>query len=426
MARRIGQRGQILPLVGVCLFVLMTFAAFAIDLGYMRYQQRLQQNAADSAALAAASVYRNPSPAPSGCTYGTGSAEATEAVCAADAAAAANGFPPPDVTVTIPPADGGYTGDPNAVETTVTAQHNTIFSGWLVGGTSPSIAVTTRAVALAFGGDAGGCVSAPGSIKMAGGASITANCGMVMGGSFNNPAGSSTTFNIPFIGEATAGGVCGTCSTTGTAFENITVYTDPCSGLASCAALMAAVPLNTAANAACGKAQAVITSVICNSAATDLTPGNTYVYDTVAPPGTLTCSTCTITSGVTLIINTTTPKSITWGGTPGGTTDAMLAPPLVTLATLSTISTGVVGVGVYITDNGCPGNGNLQWSYNGSGLFYAAGCTNLTLNTIKMAASGFAVGSIKNGNGNLVIEQPGISSTGSCGVGCGREPAHGE
>ena len=54
MCARHRERGQVLPLIALCLAVLMGFAGVAVDVGYWEYQQREQQNAADAAALGGA------------------------------------------------------------------------------------------------------------------------------------------------------------------------------------------------------------------------------------------------------------------------------------------------------------------------------------------------------------------------------------
>lgn len=48
------QRGQVYPLFGIMLTVLIGTSALSVDVGYYRYQQRQQQAAADSAAIAGA------------------------------------------------------------------------------------------------------------------------------------------------------------------------------------------------------------------------------------------------------------------------------------------------------------------------------------------------------------------------------------
>src|SRR5579864_4379481 len=82
------QRGQTLILVAMLLVVLTGMTGLAVDVGFYRYQQRLQQSAADSAALAGAAE------------LATSSASAT---AAAKADAATNGFQDGSngVTVTV-------------------------------------------------------------------------------------------------------------------------------------------------------------------------------------------------------------------------------------------------------------------------------------------------------------------------------------
>ena len=53
--RNRNEAGQALILTAVALVVLMGFAGLAIDMGVMRYDKRLQQTAADAAAIAGAS-----------------------------------------------------------------------------------------------------------------------------------------------------------------------------------------------------------------------------------------------------------------------------------------------------------------------------------------------------------------------------------
>ena len=57
-----GQKGIVLPLVAILMFVFIGFAAFAIDFGHLYVVRNQLQNAADAAALAGASVlFENPS-----------------------------------------------------------------------------------------------------------------------------------------------------------------------------------------------------------------------------------------------------------------------------------------------------------------------------------------------------------------------------
>ncbi len=130
------QRGQILPLLAVGIFALLGLAALALDVGYWRYQQRMQQSAADSAALAGGIEL----------DY---SSQPANVQAQGQAAAATDGFTNGSggVTVTInnPPLSGSYVGNPTAVEALVTKQSQTFFSS--VFGIAPPT-ITARAVAI--------------------------------------------------------------------------------------------------------------------------------------------------------------------------------------------------------------------------------------------------------------------------------------
>lgn len=52
--KRRSEAGQTLPIVALALLTLLAAAGLAVDMGYMRYQKRMMQTAADAAALAAA------------------------------------------------------------------------------------------------------------------------------------------------------------------------------------------------------------------------------------------------------------------------------------------------------------------------------------------------------------------------------------
>jgi type II secretory pathway pseudopilin PulG len=134
------ERGQILPLVGIAIAALLAFAALAVDLGYQRYQQRLQQTAADSAAIAGA--YEK--------MIGTSFSNA------AKQDASTNGFtdngssikvvacsPPSSAACIAGIASDPYGSDNNAVEADIQVQHPSFFAAIFGGNTT----VTTRAVA---------------------------------------------------------------------------------------------------------------------------------------------------------------------------------------------------------------------------------------------------------------------------------------
>ena len=168
---RKSEAGQALVLGVIALsLLLMGVAGLGIDMGYLRYQKRLQQTAADAAAIAGASNLI-PNLADPG------------VMAAAQNAATANGFTdasgdnastctadnptskptkPPTVCVQInnPPTSGPHEGDGNYVEALVSVIQPTFFMTIL--GTN-SEAVTARAVATNAGeGVNSGCLYALG------------------------------------------------------------------------------------------------------------------------------------------------------------------------------------------------------------------------------------------------------------------------
>src|SRR5579885_2109587 len=142
---REGERGQVVPIVALALFVLFGAAAMAVDVGYLRYMQRIEQNAADSAAIA-----------------GANEIPYNDVTTAAKADAASNGFTDDGtnviVTVNNPPSSGSYSGNTSAVEVIVKAKHAMFFEK--IFGTSSSW-VSARSVAIfGSGNGAGPCIYA--------------------------------------------------------------------------------------------------------------------------------------------------------------------------------------------------------------------------------------------------------------------------
>ena len=115
-----GERGQILPLIAVCLAVLLGFAGFAVDLGYMQYELRQQQTAADAAAIGGARELIT-----------AGCASPVAAKTAAKNDASENGFTDGTnkvkVTAYNPPQTGALTSNGCAVQVTVYSPHATFF-----------------------------------------------------------------------------------------------------------------------------------------------------------------------------------------------------------------------------------------------------------------------------------------------------------
>lgn len=242
------EAGQALIFAAIAMVVLLGFAGLGIDMGVLRYQKRLQQSAADAAAIAGASNLA----VGSGVTLG------------AQNAAAANGFTDgsgnggcPDavgcvvVTVNNPPTTGPHASGVSAinyVEVLVTAVHPTYFMKVL--GINRET-ITARAVAtnLSGGGAGSGCLytlGAPSSsiegIYINGSATLNAvNCGIVDNGNFNTKGNKlivkAATFGMAGGDIGTGGGTV-TCTQTPTscptpnmpaAGDPLSYLTPPCS-----------------------------------------------------------------------------------------------------------------------------------------------------------------------------------------------------
>jgi hypothetical protein len=160
------ERGQTIVIVALSMTMLLSAAGIAVDMGYMRYERRLMQNAADSAAVAATAELN----------YG-------DYVTAGQTDAATNGFTNGvnGVTVAIntPPTAGQFAGQSNFVEAIVSQSVPTFFMKAV--GTS-SVPVSARAVGHLWGSPA--CIfaldpTATNAIKVTGSTNITAECGMM-------------------------------------------------------------------------------------------------------------------------------------------------------------------------------------------------------------------------------------------------------
>ncbi|GAC1417545.1 MAG: hypothetical protein NVS3B16_21720 [Vulcanimicrobiaceae bacterium] len=133
------ERGQLLPLLAFGIVALLSMVALGVDLGYWRYQQRLEQSAADSAAIAGSIRTYYPVTA--------GTPAPAEVTAAARLAASTNGFADDGgaglvtVAVNSPPLSGSHSTDPTAVEVIITKKQPAFF------GPSNQL-VSARAVAL--------------------------------------------------------------------------------------------------------------------------------------------------------------------------------------------------------------------------------------------------------------------------------------
>ncbi len=244
--------GQALPLTALALFVVLGVVGMAIDMGILRYDKRLQQTAADAAAMAAASDLRY-----GGVTTAALSAAADEGY--ADTATSnpycngtltSGGTCPSStspnfvsVTVNNPPLAGPHTGDSNYVEVLVSDVHPTLFMS-LLGAHSET--VVARAVATdVSGGPDSGCIYSLGlptqqieGINLTGSASLTAvNCGIVDNGNYNTQGNSLTvsaaTFGMAGDRYSTGNGGSVTCTLSpySCPTPNMPVTPDPLGGL---------------------------------------------------------------------------------------------------------------------------------------------------------------------------------------------------
>jgi hypothetical protein len=237
MTRR-KEAGQTLVFTAIGLVALMGFMGLAVDVGVMRVEKRLQQTAADSAAIAAASNL-----AYSGWQAG------------GQAAAVANGFTDSSsndvasctasgatigticVELDSPPADGPHSGQADYVEARVAAVRPTYFMQ-LLG--IPSESVTARAVAtdLGGGGPNSGCLYTLGppsssieGVNINGNATLNGpSCGIVDNGNFNTKGNSlnvtAGTFGIAGAWDKSGPGGTVTC----TASSNCPTTSAPASG----------------------------------------------------------------------------------------------------------------------------------------------------------------------------------------------------
>lgn len=158
---RKSEAGQAIVFITVAMVVLLAVTGLAIDMGVLRYEKRLQQTAADAAAIAGASDL----------AFGGH----TAAMTAALAASAANGFadntnggvcatPPTNlavnsvsVTVCNPPIVGPHKGDNDYVEAYVSAGDPTFFMK-VVGINQETVTARGVATALSGGAPGSGCI----------------------------------------------------------------------------------------------------------------------------------------------------------------------------------------------------------------------------------------------------------------------------
>jgi hypothetical protein len=224
------ERGQVLPLIAVCLAVLMLFAGLAVDVGYWSYQQRQQQNAADAAALGGAQALLA-----AGCS-GVSAAQ-TAGQHDAQANGYTNGSGGVSVTINSPSVVGRYAGQSCSVSAVVTnTKVNRFFTGML--GQEKTIPVSTQAVATLISNN-NGCIFLmdPTKTFQLNGVNINApTCGIMADSSMVQTNGGTVTI---------AGfGYSQSLQNNATSFpkatpQKIPTFADPCAEITGCAYLAA-------------------------------------------------------------------------------------------------------------------------------------------------------------------------------------------
>jgi hypothetical protein len=172
MVRKTRQSGQALVAVAFGLVALLGAAGLAVDIGYLRYQKRLEQSAADSAALAGA----------------TEKAFGGNFDTAAKTDSGSNGFTDGANNVNVTVTATTYNGNPNAVQVQVSAVQP-IFFMKVFGVSNPT--VTASATAVFEGGQ--NCVySLSGDFHNSHTLDVP-NCGIVSNDAISNTGGHTIT-----------------------------------------------------------------------------------------------------------------------------------------------------------------------------------------------------------------------------------------
>jgi len=230
------ERGQVLPFVAICLTVLMGFAGFAIDFGYLQYQQRQQQTAADAAAIAGAQALITNNTCP----------DNSAALSAAETDASANGFTNGVNGVSITaqtPASGPFSSDNCAVQATITSPHLTWFSK--VFGFKGTMTTTAIAV-VESQSQGGGCLYVLGGGMTASAIDIdTPNCGVVINGSVTSSGSSFDTDYFGYSGSLTQSGD----TFTGASPAPMLPVANPCTDISGCNDLTNNPPATSPCNA---------------------------------------------------------------------------------------------------------------------------------------------------------------------------------
>ncbi len=216
------ERGQLFPFVALGAVALFGAMTLAVDVGYYRYQQRLEQSAADAAAIAG------------GIQYTFTPSSTTDITNAGRAAAVQNGFTDDagvttSVTINSPPLSGPNSGNAGYVEAIV-SHKQPFFFGHIFG----SAAVTVNARAVAGSTQGGLCVD---SISQSTGDSIALfaaldeenGCGIASNDNITEVIGGLTASYENYVVGPAAG--CSGCNS----IKQIAPVANPCVAFTACA-----------------------------------------------------------------------------------------------------------------------------------------------------------------------------------------------
>lgn len=178
------QRGQALPLIAIAALVLVGVTGFAVDAGYDQYQQRLQQTATDSAALAGARELSM------GDYHAAALQDAKNNGYTDNTAGKACDATAGRICVQVynpPQASDAFSGDGDAVQVTITVNQPSFFERVFGIGKVP---VTTNAVAILQSVPANNCLyvlngQANFNGQTGGGTVNAPNCGLAFNQSAN-------------------------------------------------------------------------------------------------------------------------------------------------------------------------------------------------------------------------------------------------
>jgi len=207
--RRNRERGSILILAGLTIFVLLAFAGLALDASYTYFHKRAMQVAADAGAYSGALELLR------GNTGITAAARADTALNGFT-----NGTDSVAVTVNSPPLSGSKSGNSNFVEVIITHPQSTWFMRAL---NFNSITVGARAVA-GLGNTGNGCVYAlnqdtgnqNNGFFMNGTTNSTFSCGVFSNANFRAIGGACVvTPTVSYAGTYTNSTTSGSCGPTG-------------------------------------------------------------------------------------------------------------------------------------------------------------------------------------------------------------------